>query len=300
MDGVADAPGTYDNRLFEITGYTSFPDLSVYAAEEVKKWYDMIAVCTTIFRKSGIEDPLFEAATDDYLIFDGQFDVEADAALTANQDGAEFFGGDPTLFVGELTSDNTVYAAFKSGQDALFGTLPTSFDESTDTGTFPPVQPRITPVYDMSAFVIDGGVGDDTYFSWARAWQITYVADWTESIAAIGFTGRPLSYKNQCKAEHTINSNFSFSPVYTFPASTTADDQRYYTTNVVTQVGDKDEIAVDHLLSPVTTPANISAFALGDSIDSNIELETNAFQNEFGADQFLELWNGEGGFDSYT
>jgi len=305
LDGVADAPGTYDNRLFEVTGYTSYPDLSVYAAEEVKKWYDMIAVCTTIFRRSGIDN-------DDYFIYDGVFDTESVGFFAGNPDGAEYFTAQVNPKDNPRTpiADNTVYAAFDTANTALFGTTPDQFDESTDTGTTPPdrtgggsgIGPRF---YDMDATV--SRLPDD-YFNWEKSWKVTYVADWTDSIAAIGFTGKPLSYKNQLKADHTtVSFNSSFTPVVTFPASTTADLQRYYTTNVVTQSGNKDIIAVDHLLSPITVPATVAALNAtaiivnsGVAVGGNINVVSGIGDAQFSDTQFLELWNGEGGFDSYT
>lgn len=307
LDGAADAPGTYDNRLFEITGYTSYPDLSVYAPEEVKKWYDMIAVCTTIFRRSGIEN-------DDYFIYDGVFDTESVGFFNGNPDGAEYYTAQVNPKDNPRTpiADNTVYAAFDTANTALFGTTPNQFDDSTDTGTTPPdrsgggsgVGPRF---YDMDATVSRVVVPDD-YDNWQKSWKVTYVADWTDSISAIGFTGKPLSYKNQLKADHTtVLFNTTFTPTITFPASTTADLQRYYTTNVVTQSGDKDEIAVNHLLSPMTMPATVAALNATAIITNsdvgvggNINVVSSSGETGFSDTQFLELWNGEGGFDSYT
>lgn len=290
----ADDPMTYSNRLFEVTGYTTYPDLSIGAPEEVKKWYDMLDACKYVVRNSGVRSNGFH--NDDYLIFDGQFDPSTEGALNVNEDGAEYFGGDPTLFSGTPIADNSVYAAFKTGNDDLFGIVPTQFDESTDTGDFPPSFP-FDNVYQIRA-----ARTNDKYFSWVKSWKLTYVTDWTESIAAIGFTGKPLSYKNQCKVNHTLSSNVpSFTPVYTYPASTTADSQRYYTTNVVTRVGNIDEIAVDHLLSPITVPTNIGAFTSNNTfVVAEIEIEERNNSLQFGSSQMIEDWNGEGGFDYYT
>jgi hypothetical protein len=303
LSGAADDSGTYANRLFEVTGYTSYPDLSVYAAEEVKKWYDMISECTTIVRKSGLDN-------DDYFIYDGVFDVEADALYNANIDGAEYFTAqaNPKDFPRTELPDNSVYAAFDTANTALFGTAPDRFDESTDTGTTPPDRTGGPRFYEMQASVAKSPDPYE-YTSWLRAWTVSYVADWEDSMSAIGFTGKPLSYANQLRIIHgTSLSNCSFIPVITYPASTTANSQRYYTSNVVTRSGDKDIIAVDPKLSPVTVPA--TAAALSDAWDTSnnqgislghvIGVDESFGDLGFSDTQFLELWNGEGGFDYYT
>jgi len=295
--GDADDPGTYDNRLFEITGYTSYPDLSVYAAVEVKKWYDMLVVLKYIFRQSGLRG-------DDYLIYNGVFDVEAEAFFSSNIDGAEYFVSqvNPQDNPETPIADSTVYDAFEDANVALFGTLPDQFDESTDTGTTPP-EPFESESGDGSTiYNLLASRSSDEYVSWLRAWETTYVADWTDSIAAVGFTGKPLSYKNQIRAVFTASSSVpSFTPVITYPESTTADFERYYTSNVVTRVGDIDKIAVDQKLTPITVPTSLSAFTGNNQeVLADITLQGSSDTLEFSDFQFLEDWNGEGGFEYYT
>ena len=294
----ADAPGTYDNRLFEVTGYTSWPDLSVYAIEEVKKWYDMIVELKYIVRQSGLRN-------DDYVIYNGVFDVEADAFGTANQDGAEYFSNPQLVPVdtGIPIADTSVYDLFEPANVALFGTLPSQFDESTDTGTFPPLPFQGgsgigSTVYDVRA----SRSVSTTYVSWIRAWETTYVTDWTDSVAAIGFIGKPLSYKNQIAARFSASSSVpSFTPVITYPESTTADLQRYYTSNVVTRVGEIDTIAVDQKLTPITVPTTLAAFTSNNQeVENNIVLFGSSNTLLFSDFQFLEDWDGDGGFEYYT
>ena len=282
LSDAADAPGTYDNRLFELIGDTtnSYPDLSVSAPEEVKKWYDMINLCAYIIRQHG------DGFNDDYDIFNGSFDVEQAKFFSADEDGANFFGIDETTY--ELVSNTTPYSNFKTEQNALFGTLPDTYDTSTGSGTFPP-DPAVP--FDIRV-ARESGSGD--YVSWTRCVQITYVADWTDSRAAVGFNGRPVSYKHQHRASIFEDFPTGEDPNYIFPASTTATNQRYYTTNVVTEVSDKDEIAVDHDLSAVTVPTNITDIAANEEVRVTVGLDAN-FRNHF-----LEFWNGDGGFDSFT
>lgn len=278
---TADDSGTYSNRLFEVTGYTSYPDLSVYAPEEVKKWYDMITVCKHVLRNHGVVDDNY------YRIFKGVFDVEGTDAGTATIDGAEIYAVEVDV------SSTTEYTDYKADQDALFGTKPTTFDESVDTGTYPPSD-NADEVF-RTSITRHASPSETEYTCWTRAWQITYVIDFADMRTTVGFAGRPLSYKNQTRLE-TLGENFPTGEDtnFQFPASVTGIDQRYYTTNTVTQVSDKDEIEVDHLLSAVTLPTNIT------DLSANEVVEVNAYLRAGLTEYFLEFWDAEDGFDYYT
>lgn len=283
LSGVADDPGTYDNRLFEITGYTSYPDLSVYAPEEVKKAYDMMVEFKYIIRAHGIDN-------DDYMIFNGEFDVEEDSGtLVSNDvDGADWYGisdkdnGDPV-------GTTAPYTDFKAGNNNLFDSGSASYNEDTDSGTYPPnyqypYRLRFTRY-----------TGSGNYVNWLSAFRVTYVADWTDVKAAVGNTGQPISYQNQQNMRGLVNlfptgedTNWSW------PKSTTGIAQRYYTDITLTVNGDKDEIEVDDDLSPVTLPTNITDIAAGEQVRITADY-ANTFRN-----LFLEYWNADGGFEYFT
>ena len=282
LSGAADAPGTYDNRLFEIIGdiTNSYPDLSVSSPAEVKKWYDMIVVCSHILRPHG------DGENDDYYIFEGSFDVEQAKTVAADEDGADFFGINASTY--EPVGNTTPYSNFKSAQNALFGTLPDSYNTDTDSGTYPPDKGAPFSVRVARA----SGAGN--YMSWTKCFQITYVADWTDSRAAVGFDGRPVSYKHQQRAALSETFPTGEDPTYIYPGSTTAQNERYYTSNVVTEVSDKDEIAVDHDLSAITVPTNITDLSANEQVLVFVGFD-NVLDN-----LFLENWDGDGGFDSFT
>lgn len=284
LNAAADVPGTYDNRLFEITGYTSWPDLSVYAKEEVKKWYDMLTALKKVIRQRG--DDQGGAVGDDYMIYDGIFDVEQGKFFFVDQTGADFYTIDPTNY--EAVSNTTPFDNFTTANDALFGTLPDSFDESTDSGTYP-------PELDTPYHIRVARKGDGNYVTWNKSFVPTYVADWDIIEAAIGLPGKPLSYENHQFLQILTNNFPSGEDTnFVFPASTTAAQQRYLSTNILTRNLNIDKITVDLDLTPVDTPTLITDLLVNENVLVKV------FMARAMGSYFLEDWDGEDGFSYYT
>jgi len=286
--GVADAPLTYDNRLFEITGYTSWPDLSVYDKREVKKWYDMLTEMKYAFRDIG-------NTNDDYLIFEGEFDQDAEPFYNADDDlgrGAEWFApSDPTDSAYVDPATTTPYSDFKTANSGLFGTFSTTYNEDTGTaGTYPPY--NNARIY--SAVFKRDTSGD--YACYIRAYKMTHVGDYTDFKATTGTSNKPISYKYQTQIEISENFPTGEDTNMTYPQGTTADNQRYYCDLTVTENGDNNEIEVDFDVTTATFPTNLTDIASDESVTGIFELGGASTYRY----RFLEFWDGDGGFEYYT
>jgi len=288
LAGIADDPGTYANRLQEVTGYTSYPDLTVMAPEEVKKLYDMVVVMKLVIRNY---NPATQT-TAVHRIFTGEFDVDLAAALTTddnnNGDGGDFYNGGVSTAVSTGTS--TPYNDFKTGNSNLFGSSAASFNEDTDSGTFPPSL-LIAKPYNISF----RRFSSSSYTNFINSFQTAFVVDWDIAQTAVGFTGKPIDYK----AQNTITSLTESFPSghdtsFQYPASTTAVDQRYYETVSDSAVGEVVTISRDNLLVGVTLPSTQTSIADGEAILVQAEFANNL--RVF----ILEDWDGDGGFEYYS
>tara|TARA_Y100000593_G_scaffold65334_1_gene120403 strand:- start:93 stop:1295 length:1203 start_codon:yes stop_codon:yes gene_type:complete len=284
LSDVADAPLTYDNRLFEITGYTSYPDLSVYAAEEVKKWYDMISAMKVVWRLyvsvSGV------SINDNFRIWKGEFDKDFSKFFVVDEDGAEYYGGQTEGEGGEPTSNTTPYTDFKAGNDNLFDSGDFTFTEGTDIGT-PPIwyQP-----YNLHVGRLAGG----NYWNWMRSARLTIVADWTDVENNLGVTGRPVDYDESIDKIRTFSEDF---PTGLDPnTGTPAAEDVIYRRSIesVTVNVNEIEIEIDDQVTPGTLPTNITDLAADEEIRIGVDIENSA------RGRFYENWDGDGGFIYFT
>lgn len=288
LSGVADDPGTYDNRLLEVTGYTTYPDLTVMAPEEVKKLYDMVVIMRFVSRNY---NPATQT-TAVYRIFNGEFDVDLAAALTVddnnNGDGGDFYNGGVSTAVSTGTS--TPYNDFKTGNTNLFGSSASTFNEDTDTGTFPPSL-LIAKPYNISFRRFSGS----SYTNFINSFQTAFVVDWDIAQTEVGFIGKPVEYKAQ-NTLTALTENFpsGHDTSFQFPATTTAINQRYYETVSDSAVGDVVTISRDNLLIGVTLPSTQTSIADAEAILVQAEFSNNL--RVF----ILEDWDADGGFEYYT
>jgi hypothetical protein len=281
LSDTADDSGTYDNRLFEITGYTSYPDLSVYAKEEVKKWYDMLTELKYIHRSSG-----FNLGTGSYHIFKGEFDVGTNPFYSTDDPlgiDANFYGIDETDPNLEDPSNTTPYTDMVTANTNYQTSTAAIHNEDID-GSF---------TYDTSPYSVRfrrDGSGD--YISCLRAFTDTHVLNWANIRSTVGMTGKPVSYKRQARV--TISETFPTGEDtnMSYPYSTTGDNQRFYCDLSITEVSDTTEIEIDLDINPATMPANLT------DIGANELVQVSTTVSYPG--NWLENWDGEGGFDYYT
>ena len=281
---AADAPGTYDNRLFEKTGYTSWPDLSVYAAAEVKKWYDMVTTLKVVWRT--YVNTSGTPSNDNYRIWVGEFDKDFSKFYVVDEDGAEYYGGQTEGEGGEATSNTTPFTDFKTGNGNLFASGDFTFTEGVDTGT-PPEWDR---PYKLNVGRLSGG----NYWNYIRAARLTIVGDWTDIEANTGITGRPIDYDESIDVIRTFTETF---PTGEDPNTGTpaAEDVIYRRSiNSVTAVGDEEKIEIDDQITAGTMPTNITDIGTSEEILINIRLE-NGIRGIF-----YENWDDDGGFIYFT
>ena len=281
----ADAPLTYANRLFEKTGYTSYPDLSVYAPEEVKKFYDMVT--TLKVTHDTYVSTIGTRINDNYLIFDGEFDKDQSTGFGIDETGADYYGGATRGEGGEAVTNTTPFTDFKTGNGNLFGSGTTSFNEDTDTGTAPN---WYTP-YKLNVGRLSSG---GNYWNWMRSARVTFVVDWTDVENNLGITGRPLDYDESIDYINTITENY---PTGQDPATgTPAGEDVVYRRSIesVTTNVNKISIEVNDQITVGTMPTNITDLSNGDIIDVEIVLGNNI------RGIFYENWDGDGGFEYYT
>ena len=285
FSAAASDPVTYDNIFFEVSGYTSYPDLSVFAPAEVKKWYDMITLLKYVARFTGVSN-------DDYKIYEGEFDQESGLPFfTTDRDfgkGGDWYGMDATSSTLTAVTSTTQFDDWRAANNSLFSTFSQTYDESVDTaGTYPPSSWAETYITKLRR---DATTGD--YLCFNRSFQLTCVGDWTDFKSALGVTGRPLSYKYQQAVTTSESFPTGQDTDMGFPYSTTGNNQRYYCDLTVTAVGDKDEILIDYGITPATLPVNVTDIAAGEIIQASVSIDSGA--------NFLEFWDGDGGFDYYT
>jgi hypothetical protein len=285
LSGAADAPGTYDNRLLEVTGYTTYPDLSVYAPEEIKKWYDMLVEFKYVVRSTAFTQ-LFNSG---YKIFNGVFDVGTAPFYSTDQiaegDNAKYFGIDETSSTLEDPATTTPYSDMKTANSNLFGTTTETFNEDTE-GT------KYTDSLYPYVIRLRRDSGGD-YISYLKAFVETQVIDWEDMRDTVGFVGKPVSYKTQESV--TISENFPTGEDtnMTYPYSTTADNERFYCDVTVTEASTEiTEIEIDLDLGTATMPTNLT------DISSSEDVTVLVTHQRIG--NLLEDWDAEGGFDYYT
>ena len=280
---AADAPGTYDNRLFEKTGYTSWPDLSVGAPEEVKKLYDMVTTLKVVIRQYvnvGSETPI----NDNEFIFDGEFDPAQSTGFGIDETGADYYGGNTRGEGGNAVAATTPYTDFKTGNSNLFASGSTSWTTG-DSGT----EPEQTEPYTFNMGRLAGG----NYWAWQRSARWTYSVDWTDIIDNLGITGRPVDYDSSIDKIASLIETFpvGHDTAITTPAAVNVIYHRDVTISTVSNV---DELEIDDQLGNATLPTNITDIAAGEEIDVLVSIATE------GRRLFYENWDGEGGFDSFT
>lgn len=280
---AADAPGTYDNRLFEKTGYTSWPDLSVCAPEEVKKLYDMVTTLKVVIRpyvNVGPGTPI----NDNEFIFDGEFDPAQSTGFVVDETGADYYGGNTRGEGGNAVGTATPYTDFKTGNSNLFASGSTNW-QTGDTGT----EPDYNDPYKFNM----GRLGGGNYWAWQRSARWTYSVDWTDIINNLGITGRPIDYDSSIDKIETLTEDYptGHDTAITTPAAVNVIYHRDVTISTVSNV---DELEVDDQLGNATLPTNITDIAAGEEIDVLISIAID------GRRRFYENWDGEGGFDSYT
>lgn len=282
---AADAPGTYDNRLFEKTGYTSWPDLSVYDKREVKKWYDMLTTLKWSWRAYGGG---VSPTADTHVEFNGVFDTEQAKFYTVDQNGAEMYGIDNTNY--EPVTNTTPYSNFKTDLAALFGTTTDSYNNYSGSGTYEPDQnyPYNLRIARQST--------DGDYMCWNASFYPTYILDWDSIETATGLTARPIGHKMYVIISQLVNSFPSGHDTnFAYPSTTTAEDELYEATCTLNRVSNVDEVAIDLDFSPVDVPTNITDIAAGESI--TVKATIAGMGGQF---VIFENWDGDGGFEYYT
>jgi len=281
---AADAPGTYDNRLFEVTGYTSWPDLSVYAGAEVKKWYDMITTLKVINRE--YIQVAGSPVNDNYRIWVGEFDKDFTKFFVVDEDGAQYYGGQTEGEGGESTGNTTPFTDFKTGNDNLFDNGDYTFTEGVDTGT--------PPTWYIPYKLNFGRLAGGNYWNWIRSARLTIVGDWTDVESNLGVTGRPIDY------DESIDKIRGFTE--TFPTGedpntgTPAAEDVIYRRSIESVIvnGDEIEIEIDDQITPGTMPTNITDIGTSEEIVIEVDIENGA------RGRFYENWDGDGGFIYFT
>ncbi len=286
----ADDPGTYANRLLEVTGYTTYPDLSVMAPEEVKKLYDMVVIMRYARR-----DPQSQLRANVHRIFEGEFDISQAATYVVEDpegDGANYYNAGSSA--GVIPTNTAPYTAFNTGNGNLFGTPGASFDESVDSGTFePPFYHGVRRPYFV--WLRRFNAGGDKYTNFIKAYQTQHVIDWSVPRALVGFIGLPLAYLAQNNMSSLVNAfPAGHDTLFDYPAATTTTDQRYWETVTDSEALDVVTMKRDNLLVGVTLPATPSSIASGESIEVEPFFGTNLISFH------LEDWDGEGGFVYYS
>ena len=108
-------------------------------------------------------------------------------------------------------------------------------------------------------------------------------------------SGQPLSYENHQFLQILTNNFPSGEDTnFVFPASTTAAQQRYLSTNILTRNLNIDKITVDLDLTPVDTPTLITDLLVNENVLVKV------FMARAMGSYFLEDWYGEDGFSYYT
>lgn len=289
LSGAADAPGTYDNRLLEVTGYTTYPDLTVMAPEEVKKLYDMVVIMRYVVRNTQAT-----LRSNVHRVFGGEFDVSQAGNFSEGDDGdgANYYNSGSSSDVTPITN-TTPYSAFETGNSNLFGSSAASFDESTDSGTYePPFFGGVDQPYYIKLVVTSGKAG---YRNLIRAFQTHFVIDWATPKTAVGFIGKPLEYKTQNNMTSLTNTfPTGFDTNFNYPATTTAVDERYWETVTISTTLEVVTVKRDNLLVGVTLPAAPNSLAASDVIEVDPRMGGNLIVFQ------LEDWDGDGGFEYYT
>lgn len=283
---AADDPGTYASRLQEVTGYTSYPDLSVMAPEEVKKLYDMVVIMQYAIRNYAF------SMSGKHRVVDGEFDKDMDPFFISDENdngfGADFYNGGSSTDI--LVSNTTSYSSFKTGNGNLFGATSSTFDESTDSGTFNPIAEGLNSPYSIK-FVRNAG----SYRNFINAYQYKYITDWTTAQTAVGFIGLPLSYKGHSLLTSLTNDfPVGHDPSFSFPGTSTAVNQRYYETITGSGTASAVTVSKDNLMAGLSLPATVTTMPDNEEILVIADVSSNLRAN------MLEFWDGDGGFESYT
>jgi len=283
LSNAADAPLTYDNRLFEVTGYTSWPDLSVYAKEEVKKWYDMLTTFKYVIRTTGFN----RSTSSGYHIYKGEFEVGTDPFYNVDDaagQGADFYGIDETSATLEDPATTTPYSDMKTANTNYQTSTAATFNEDTEAADY---------TYDDQPYTVRlrrDSSGD--YISCLRAHTDTHVLKWDQIRTFVGMTGKPVGYKRQ--ASVTISETFPTGEDtnMSYPYLTTADEERFYCDLTVSEVLDTTEITIDLDIDPATMPTNLTDIAADENV--TVFVDVTFIGN------WLEDWDGDGGFEYYT
>jgi hypothetical protein len=259
--------------------------LSVMAPEEVKKLYDMVVVMRYVVRNynPAVQSPPVTR------VYEGEFDVSLAAFYTVDQNnngnGGEFYEGGTTS-TGTAVGTSTPYNDFKTGNSNLFGTISSTYVQPTDD----PVSYKPEFFYTISF----RRLGSTDYVNFIRAYQTQHITNWATAQAAVGFTGKPIDYKSQNIIE-TLTETYptGFDTDFQYPASTTAEDQRYYETITDAAVGEVVTLSRDNLLVGVTLPSTQTSIAADETILVEADLGSNL--SVF----VLEDWGGDGAFEYY-
>lgn len=273
LSDTADDPGTYPNRLLEIAGYEDYPDFSsTVTTHEVKKWFDILAVMTHIFRRDSksFVDP------NGNLLIQGEFDnVKIGTAFTIG--GAKEYGSDPPV----TNATTTPWNDFITGHNLLF---PGGAD--TDDIFNPSGVSSITN--DGLRYNFRAVNGSTNYHVWQKSFTVTIVLDYAGMKGELGFTGLPLDY--QTPGRMNIVSN-SVESTFTAASFREVDLEIYYVQFTESWASDEVSLEIDDGITKAVIPSTIPAPT--PSVSSRVDVQFDELD-------VIENWNGDGGFDYYT
>jgi len=294
LNGPPDDPITYLTRLHELAGVPgigtvpgpgfAWPDISVGAPEEIKKWYDLVTVmkwtATNDVSGGGTNWGFMDDAPND-VRQRGEFDPTINGILyTSGVDGAKMYGATGV----PATTDETEYLLFKTGHDKLFADGGDDWFSRVD-GPTEVYEPTTLDRYEL---LFDGSTGPP-YIIRLKAYQAQYQLDWSQTHSNWNLTGVPKEAERIQYISITDNNVSSIAS----PTQTHTEDIIYKPTMIITNTGASTQtIDVQDQIVKTSIPATSAGFGNG-KFDYQVTIPN------FLSFTFL-LWDYDGGFFYFT
>lgn len=270
----------------ELAGYEDYPDVTVGAAAELKKIFDILCLLKWVSRSHSAQWQNSPAGDND-TEYTGEFDLDQGKFFEIDEDGADFYGDTNYR---NASTDTGGYSNFKSGHDNLMDSGSNTHLQSEQGDNTYNLD---TSQRYMFRFVTIGDapnlpVSTRGYRNWIYALKIKEVYDWEPARDALGFTGKP----NQVEKYNYINDSGSGSTMAHTGFSHTPDptEELRKCTSTFTDIDENNHtVEYDDNLSLASLPASIPS-----------ENDTSLVYVSMFHRVTIENWNHAGGFLTHT
>ena len=274
----------YPNRLFELAGYTDYPDIKTGSAAELKKLYDLISSLKWVWRPHFIDWSDFPAGAND-TEFVGEFDLNQAGFFVIDPDGADHYGN---AGYRDINTDGGGFSLFQTGHANIVAgsgdALHYMSDQDVNTYHLDPYYAYYFRFRTTSNGPIPGQRG---YHNFLYAYHRKDIYDWSVARAVIGFTGKPNQFEKYAYLDQGSGSNMQHTGF-----SHTAETEnvlRRATPTLVEIDADNQTVEFDENLNYATIPASMPP----ENTESVVQ---TILINQW----MIEHWNHADGFKYHT